>query len=254
MEIDYYESQPHKHCGLFKFKCHIYKDVLDSFTFKQVYNLVDKTFEVGNTTTFLIHKTVFNYESKSYKIVTHNQNNRKQHVFYDMINTEGYYYNTVDTIFEYSHNQLKSIAHPIFYKIVNLFESVAPLNKEPGCWIPMRGHANIWEHGMTFLTHRDSDPIWYKVRQREARMLSMTFYLDTISLGGELWSATGFVYKPKPNTALMFNGNQIPHGVNQNNDDRKIVRKAFTLRWAHKEDLFLPGHPTKTLYTVASDY
>jgi len=254
MKIEYHESEPSKHCGLFRFSCHIYKDVLDETTFSQLKNLLDITFVNGNTTTFLTHKTIFNYDNKKYAIVNHQQNNRKQHVFYDMVSTDGYYYNTIDTIFDYSHDKLKEIAHPIFNKVVSLFESIEPLNLEPNVWIPMRGHANIYKYKTQFLIHKDSDPIWFKIRQREARMLSMTFYLDEVSLGGELWTTTGFVYKPKPNTALLFNGNQIPHGVNENNDARQIVRKAFTLRWAHKEDLFLPGHPSKTLYKVSSDY
>ena len=32
-------------------------------------------------------------------------------------------------------------------------------------------------------------------------------------------------------------------------DDGKPLL-AFTVRWAHKDDLYLPGHPDKTLYNL----
>ena len=88
---------------------------------------------------------------------------------------------------------------------------------------------------------------------RDARMKSLTCYFGEVGLGGEFWAPTengGFVYKPKSNTAIMFNGNQIHHGVTANMDPSTEIRLAFSTRWVHKDDLYLPGHPDKHLYNV----
>ena len=70
-------------------------------------------------------------------------------------------------------------------------------------------------------------------------------------MGGELWSPNGFVFKPKENSALLVNGHQAIHGVNVNMNTEP--RLAFTLRIAHKDDLFLPGSKDKFLYDVTQN-
>ena len=66
--------------------------------------------------------------------------------------------------------------------------------------------------------------------------------------GGEFYTHNGFVYKPKENEAISINGNAVLHGVNSNMNSN-IPRLAFSVRWVHKDDLYLPGHPDKSMYT-----
>ena len=42
----------------------------------------------------------------------------------------------------------------------------------------------------------------------------------------------------------------VVHGINSHMIDDDKPRLAFTVRWAHKDDLYLPGHPDKTLYKL----
>lgn len=82
----------------------------------------------------------------------------------------------------------------------------------------------------------------------DVRLKSITFYLyDHVEgEGGEFWTPTGFVYKPKVNTALLINGNQVMHGVTQHVGP--YPREAFTFRVYHKNDLHLMGDPAKFLF------
>jgi hypothetical protein len=68
--------------------------------------------------------------------------------------------------------------------------------------------------------------------------------------GGEFYTDTGFVYKPKRNSVLSINGNSCLHGVSANMDPAGKPRLAFSTRWCHKDDFYLPGHPDKTLYKL----
>lgn len=238
------------HQGCFELNAYVYKNIFDSGFFKNLKFLVDNILENKSSDTFLTHKTVFKIEDQTRKIISHKQNNRKQHVLWDMISQPEYYFNTTNTIKDWADNKLKELNSLFFYKTVKIFESAEPLNLEFNKWVPMRAHINIYNYDQHFTRHRDGDPIWFNVDIREARLFSCTVYLDSVSPGGELWTDGGFVYKPEANTAIMFNGNQVYHGVNNNLDPRKIPRKAFTIRWVHIDDLFLPGHPSKTLYKV----
>ena len=40
------------------------------------------------------------------------------------------------------------------------------------------------------------------------------------------------------------------HGVNSNMNPDKKPRLAFTTRWAHKDDLYLPGDPNNAMYKL----
>jgi hypothetical protein len=80
----------------------------------------------------------------------------------------------------------------------------------------------------------------------------LTFYLhDHVqNCGGELYSLSGYVYEPKQNEAISINGNGAVHGVNSNMSKDKKPRLAFTVRWAHKDDLYLPGSPEKSMWSI----
>jgi hypothetical protein len=82
-----------------------------------------------------------------------------------------------------------------------------------------------------------------------ARARTLTFYLhDHVNgEGGELYTHNGYVYKPKQNEAISINGNAVFHGVNSNRSH--TPRLAFSVRWIHKDDLYLPGDPDKSMYT-----
>jgi hypothetical protein len=84
-----------------------------------------------------------------------------------------------------------------------------------------------------------------------ARARTLTFYLHDYveGQGGELYTHNGYVYKPKQNEAISINGNAVLHGVNANMNSSKEPRLAFSVRWVHKDDLYLPGHPDKAMYT-----
>lgn len=250
MQVDKIIPVRSKHGGCYDLKVYIFKQVFDYNFFQTLSNLIDNIFQKQLTDTFLTHNTIFKFESIKKRILSHKQNNRKQHVLWDMVSHPDYYYNTQESIKDWSDTILKKANSLVFYKLVKYFESVEPLFFEAEKWIPLRSHINVLNYDQHFTMHRDGDPIWFNKNLREARLWSCTIYLDSISLGGELWTDTGLVYKPERNSALMLNGNQVYHGVNNNMDPRKIPRKAFTIRWAHIDDLFLPGHPSKTLYKV----
>ena len=52
------------------------------------------------------------------------------------------------------------------------------------------------------------------------------------------------------NEGVLINGNASFHGINSNMNPNKTPRLAFTVRWAHKDDLYLPGSPDKALYKI----
>jgi hypothetical protein len=103
------------------------------------------------------------------------------------------------------------------------------------------------------MLHADMNDQYFNTPGAEtARARSLTFYLQdhVEGWGGEFWTDTGFIYKPKQNTAIAINGNEALHGINANMRPDKKPRLAFTTRWAHKDDLYLPGHPDKAMYKL----
>lgn len=227
---------------------YIFENVLEAEHLAFLQKSAELIFKHNSTNTFLTHRTSFKVDNQKVKLVSHAQNKRKQHVLWDLYSDDEYHYQTIDTIKEWSKHKIQLLTNPIFPRTIHKFESMQPLALEPDAWIPVRCHMNVLTYDKCLNVHLDADPILFNKNSREARVQSMTFYLNEIGLGGEFWANTGFVYKPKINSAIMINGNQIPHGVNNNMDPDKKTRLAFSCRWAHKDDLFLPGHPSKTLY------
>lgn len=253
--IKEYISLPSKHFYKNDFKVIVYKNIFDVDFYLKLKNSVKVLFN-NNTLTYKTHRTNFNFNSQNYKIVSHKQNAREQQVVYDLTFESDYYLQTKDTVKEWSELYLIKNINPIFYRFLHFFKNQEPFNKEPNSWIPIRWHSNIIAYSNFLTLHFDmGNYIFNTNNTHEARACSLTFYLydHEEGLGGEFWSENGFVYKPKQNTAICVNGNSILHGVTENvnpDNDKKNPRLAFTTRWAHIDDLYLPGHPDKSLYKL----
>jgi hypothetical protein len=239
---------------------YIYEDVFDPLFFESVKNTVKSQLDDGRTSTYLTHTTTFKLGSETRKIVGHAQNNREQVVIYDVTFLKDYYNQTADTIYEWYDETVKNSISPIFYKVLKHIENLHPFNQEKGEWIFYRLHLNYLVKGKYLAIHIDSAPHLTNVKLNEktvdhsdARMSSLTFYFydHKPGLGGELWTPSGFVYKPKANTMINLNGHQAFHGVTQNLDTEP--RLAFTIRAIHKDDLYLPGSTDKLLYNNISE-
>lgn len=200
-------------------------------------------------------KTLITFAGRVHGMGRQRQMGKQRYVkIFDVSQDPGYYYQTAETIYNWADEINRDSLPPIFYKVIKILEKQGPLADEPGKWVPLRAHINVheWEHCLE--AHVDQDPSLFSGEFEDSRQYSVTVYLDELSLGGEFWgdTDTGFVYKPKANTALMVPGNKFLHGVNANMDEHKRPRKAFTVRFAHVDTLYLPGHPDKCLYRPAS--
>jgi hypothetical protein len=242
--LPYWDTQP--------LQGYIYVDVFDSKFYQGLKNLVTNIFEKSSVKTFLTHNTEFKFEGQTRRIVSHAINDRKQHVMFDLSFDKEWHYQTSDSIKEWSEKKLEDIS-PYFIKVIKTFENLEPMSHEKNKWLCFRLHLNVLRYEEFVTLHSDSVNSLYNTRSaNEARIYSTTFYLQDHQedCGGELYSISGFVYKPKQNTAISFNGNNALHGITQNMNPEKKVRLAFTMRFAHIDDLFLPGHPDKYFYKI----
>lgn len=248
-------SLPSKHFNKKNFNVITYKDIFDSIFYNKLKNSVQSLFG-NNTLTYKTHRTNFNFDDQNFKIVSHKQNAREQQVVFDLTFESDYYFQTKDSIKTWADKFLLENLNPVFFKYLKFFENQEPFNKEPNKWIPIRWHSNILAYTNFLTLHYDmASYIFNTNNSLEARAYSVTFYLydHEEGMGGEFWSENGFVYKPKQNTAICVNGNCILHGVTENvnpDSDKRNPRLAFTTRWAHIDDLYLPGHPDKSLYKL----
>lgn len=255
MIISEYTTLPSKHFFQDKLNAIIYEDVFSDKEYNRLKTSVLLLFQ-NNTLTYKTHRTNFNFQNSNYKIISHAQNAREQQVVFDLTFENDYFFQTKDTIKSWSDTWLLNNLNPVFYKFIKFFEKQKPFADESDCWIPLRWHSNIVAYDNLLALHVDMTAYTFNtITSHVARARSITFYLydHEEGLGGEFWSETGFVYKPKQNSALCVNGNGVMHGVttNKNPDaSKKNPRLAFTTRWAHKDDLYLPGHPDKFLYKL----
>jgi hypothetical protein len=253
---EYIEDTASVHWFEKKVHAYIYKDVFDEPFFNKLKNAIAVLFKTNKSTTYKTHRTTFVFEGQNKHIVSHGQNNREQQVVYDLTFEPEWFYQTKDTVYDWSNKWLMNNTNPIFYKYLKFFENQAPFVDNPKCWIPFRWHANILSYDRFLSVHYDMNDQYFNTKSAcHARAVSVTFYLDDQkeNTGGEFWSESGFVYRPKANTGLCINGNEVHHGVNCNmdlDDTKKEPRMAFTTRWAHIDDLLLPGHPSKLLYKL----
>jgi len=241
-----------RHWNHDRFRAYIFQDVFDDKTLTDLLNTV-KAQLTNKTLTYGTHRTTFSFEGKQNKIVSHQQNNREQHIVYDLTMMKEYWFQTRDTIKQWSDINICNQVNPIFYKYLKFFESQPPMVDEPQNWIPFRLHINVLNYSKFLLIHGDMSPQFFNTKSHiEARAYSLTFYLEDYQdgHGGELYTDTGFNYKPIKNSALLINGNSCLHGVAANMKPDKSPRLAFTVRWGHKDDLYLPGHPDKSLFKL----
>ncbi len=254
LEIEHFvDTVRSEHWDKDSLNVYIFKNVFSDQTYAQLERAVLQLLNQHKKVTFATHRTSFKFEGQSKRIVSHKQNNRDQEVVYDMTFEKDWWYQTNDTIKVWSDEYLKNNINPVFYKYLKFFEDQPPFNEEPGCWIPFRWHMNVLEHSQFLLMHTDmNDQYLNTFSTAEARGRTLTFYMqDHIEgYGGEFCTDTGFVYKPKKNSVLSINGNSCLHGVNANMDPSGKPRLAFSTRWCHKDDLYLPGHPDKALYKL----
>lgn len=256
--IPFEEKTEITHFGKKSLRGFIYTDVFEPSFFRTIQNTVSSHLISQDKKTYLTHGTTFNLNNNQVKIISNNPNGREQVVLYDLSFEKEWYYQTSDTIKDWSDDILKRSISPVFYKCIKVVEELEPFNSTRNDWIFYRTHLNYLAHKKLLSVHCDGGPQLtnvkndpYTVDHIEARMYSITFYLyDHIpNKGGEFFSPYGFVYKPKSNTAIAINGHQAFHGVTQNlNEDPRL---AFTMRLAHKDDLFLPGSPDKFLYDTS---
>lgn len=248
----YIEDVPYKHWNQCTLAAYIYDNVVEPKLFRQLENLVVLQMK-GKTLTYGTHRTMFPFNGQTKKIVHHQQNAREQQFVYDMTFERNWWLQTTDTIKEWSDLYLKHNVNPVFYKFLEHIQTLDPFHINPNNWIPYRWHMNFLDHSKYLDVHVDSNPQYFNTKDCcSARIISLTFYLQDYEegCGGDLYTLSGFRYKPKKNTAIGFNGHQVYHGVNANTNPNKKPRLAFTTRWAHKEDLYLPGHFDKALYKL----
>jgi len=247
------ENTEYTHWNDYKLKGYIYNNVYPSSFLEYLKKLIVSTYENSTTNTFLTHNTIFTYQDKDLHIVQHKQNNREQNVVYDLSFYRDWWYQTPDTIKQWADGQIKSICNLAFYKHVNTFLSLEPFSAESEKYVPYRMHLNVLTSGKNLGCHIDGSILNFKVRHIwNARLYSLTYYLfDHVdNCGGELFSINGFVYKPKANSAILINGNQVGHGVTANANHEYKIRLAFTTRFIHIDDLYLPGNPEKHLFNL----
>lgn len=197
-------------------------------------------------------KTVYYFKGKA--LATANQRTFNTHYdrkIFDLHESPEWYYQTPETIHDWSKNKLATTIHPRLIQILEKIKTLPPFNESPPeKWIPTRGLINVVIYEQLLTTHFDSDTSIYNAPLNDVNQYSITIYLNEVSYGGEFWVDTDppFVYKPVPNSAFIFNGGCALHGVNANMDAEQRTRKAVTFRIAHVDSLLLPGSPDKFLY------
>ena len=247
--IKFTEPNTYNHWNNQKLNGYIYQDVFSYTLYLGIKKQVERIFDTSTSHTFLTHSTLFYVGNEAKKIVSHAENDRKQHVIFDLSFEPDYYYQTVDTICAWAIKKIENSVSPLFIKCVQYFNSTEPFNLNN--WICFRLHLNVLEYENFLSMHHDTNSLLYNTHSSHtARTYSVTYYLDDHieNCGGELFSINGFTYKPKKNCAIAINGNSVAHGVTANNHPDKKTRLAFTMRFVHIDDLFLPGHPSKCLY------
>ena len=237
-------------------------DVFDEHFYNQLKSSVEALVKADKKT-YMIHGTKFNLEDQERKVISHKQNGREIYFIYDTSFERGWFYQTKDTIKEWSDECVRKNASPIFYKYIKALENLPPFNEEKDNWLFYKMHINYLPQGRVLSIHYDNNPMLYDtpgyrnldhtdMDHTHARTRSVTYYMyDHIEgLGGEFWTLDGFVFKPRKNSLVNINGNQAIHGVTMNMQAEP--RMAVTVRVAHKDDLFLPGSPDKVMYDVTN--
>lgn len=168
---------------------------------------------------------------------------------FDLPENLEWYRQTPETIYNWARDTLGKTIHPRIFQILDKLKQFPPFNEEPNKWIPIRGLINVLAYEKMLEYHIDTDSVIYNVPISQVNQYSITIYLNSVSDGGEFWidGDPGFVYRPVPNSAFVFNGGAALHGVSMNLDKDKTIRKAITFRIVNIDSLLLPGDPDKFL-------
>jgi hypothetical protein len=173
---------------------------------------------------------------------------------FDLPENQEWYYQTKDTIHDWARETLGRSIHPRIFQIFEKVKTFPPFNGEPNKWIPIRGIINVLAYEKILEYHIDAELTIYNAPLSEVDQYSITIYLNSVSDGGEFWidGDPGFVYRPVPNSAFVFNGGVALHGVSMNLDKDRTTRKAITFRLVNVDSLLLPGNPDKFLLRTQS--
>ena len=228
---------------------YIYTDLFPSNLFLNVKNSFQALIDAKSTKSFMMSGTQIVVNGQSIKLLDHKQNEREQIVLIDQSFEKEWYYQTNDTIKEWSDAKLKEHLSPHILKSIHIIENLEPFNN--GDYVFNRVHINYLEPHKHLALHKDSNLMLYNTNKSH-KNYSVTIYMEDNQegLGGEFWAPCGFIYRPKANTALVINGSEVAHGVTENIANKP--RLAFTMRAAHKDNLYLPGHPNKFIWDVLS--
>lgn len=226
----------------------IYKNLVDP---QHLHNLKKELYHIvaeSNKVTFLTNTSVIRHEGKEFKLGLNSYNNRYQNVLYDISFHPDYWYQTNETVFDWGLNIIDKTLSPNFLKFVYKMCNLEPFTNKQ--YIPYRLHINYLPQDEGLGVHLDCHPMLFKEEFENINQYSLTFYTEDSleDQGGEIYTINGWSYKPKANTAIAMNGHQVGHGVTYNTSSSP--RLAFTTRWAHINDLFLPGHPDKHVWKV----
>jgi hypothetical protein len=230
---------------------YIIKDIFNEKLFNTLHSHAVEMYEKQSTKNFGKHNTILHFEGKKLKLLQNAPANREIYLIYDIPTTEKYYYQTNETVRDYVFDYIRNNTHPAYVSATNVASKLDVFDDDCNKYVPLRCHFNWITYERFLAMHIDGHMnIWKTYSNKEARLYSFTIYLNEISYGGQFFTSTGFVYDPKPNTAIAINGTKIYHGINENKDIDKRPRLAFTIRFAHIDDLYLPGSPDKMLYKL----
>jgi hypothetical protein len=248
------DKNNYNYWNLQQLKGYVVYDILDPYLFKQVKKHTFEIFNSGYTNTFMTHGTQINLNNTKIKLAASGESKRYQNVIFDLTYSKNWWNQQTHTIKDYVDNQLLNVS-PVYQKVIQNINLLPPFCNDPDKFVCFRLHLNVLKQGDLLSLHTDSNAMLYNTfTSFEARVSSVTLYLEDHieGQGGEFWTMNGFVYKPKANSALILeSGSNTFHGVTANNNDS--IRLAFTTRWAHIDDLFLPGDLKDSLYEIDYD-
>jgi hypothetical protein len=226
---------------------YIYSNVLEEHFFKSIKKEAATIVDSQNKFTYLTNALTYVDNGKTVKLGLNPSNGRYQNVLFDITYHQDYWYQTENTIQKWADDYIRETCSPKFVKFLKTMKTVEPFNDNK--WIPYRLHINYLFTLEDLSLHLDTNTMLYKDYEN-SKAFSLTYYLHNHkpNTGGELYSINGWSFKPKENVAVAINGHHVLHGVTRNINEE--TRLAFTTRWIHVDDMYLPGHPDKMLYKL----